>query len=131
MKTSCLHVSILPPPVRSFIVTIIIDIPKKARSDMIRNIKKFAQNEAIEFTLHAREKMYERGISSLDVKQSLLEGEIIEEYLDDHPYPSFLLCAKNRQNYLHVVCAVAEEQLFIITTYQPDEDKWLKYRRRK
>ena len=112
-------------------VIIFIDIPKIASANMINNIKKFAKKEAIEFTLHAREKMYKRGISSMDVKQSLLEGKIIEEYLDDNPYPSFLLCAKLRQNYLHVVCAVAEEQLFIITTYQPDEDKWIKHRRRK
>lgn len=56
---------------------------------MINKINKFAKNEAIEFTLHAREKMYKRGITSMDVKQSLLEGEIIEEYSDDKPYPSF------------------------------------------
>jgi len=98
---------------------------------MINKIKEFAGREDIEFTSHAREKMYGRGISSIDVKQLLLEGEIIEEYLDDNPYPSFLLCAKIRQKYLHVVCAVAEEKLFIITTYHPDEDKWIKHRRRK
>ena len=108
-----------------------IDIHEIASANMINDIRKFAENEAIEFTLHAREKMYKRGITSMDVKQSLLEGEIIEEYLDDKPYPSFLLCAKIRQNHLHVVCAVAEEQLFIITTYHPDEDKWIKHRRRK
>jgi len=112
-------------------VLIFINIPKISRANMIDNIKKCAKKEAIEFTLHARENMYKRGITSMDVKQSLLEGEIIEEYLDDKPYPSFLLCAKIRQNFLHVVCAVAEEQLFIITTYHPDEDKWIKYRRRK
>jgi hypothetical protein len=98
---------------------------------MINKIKKLAKNEDIEFTHHVREKMYKRGITSMDVKQLLLEGEIIEEYLDDNPYPSFLLCAKIRQKYLHAVCAVAEEQLFIITTYHPDEDKWIKHRRRK
>ena len=56
---------------------------------MINIIRKFAENENIEFTLHAREKMYDRGISSMDVKQLLFEGTIIEEYLDDNPYPSF------------------------------------------
>ena len=54
-------------------VIIFIDIPKIASANMIDNIKKFAKNEAIEFTLHAREKMYKRGITSMDVKQSLLE----------------------------------------------------------
>jgi len=37
---------------------------------------------AIEFTLHAREKMLDREIKSFDIKQTLLQGEIIEEYLD-------------------------------------------------
>jgi hypothetical protein len=26
---------------------------------------------------------------------------------------------------MHLVCAVAEEQLLIITTYYPDEDLWV------
>ncbi len=75
--------------------------------------------------------MYERKINSIDVKQCLLVGIIIEEYTDDTPYPSFLLCAKLSQKYIHVVCAVAEEQLFIITTYYPDEDSWINHRKRK
>ncbi len=75
---------------------------------MNKIIKKFAESEAIEFTLHAREKMHLRGINASNVKQTLLEGEIIEEYLEDKPYPSFLLCAKGDEKYLHVVCAVAK-----------------------
>lgn len=98
---------------------------------LIKKIRKFAGSNAIEFTLHAREKMYVREILSTDVKKTLLEGEIIEEYFDDKPYPSVLLCAKLDEKYLHVVCAVAKEQLFIITTYYPDENIWLNPRKRK
>lgn len=98
---------------------------------MIERIKELAKKEAIEFTHHARTQMYKRKIGSTEVKQSLLNGEIIEEYRDDKPYPSFLLCAKLDQKYLHVVCAVAEEQLFIITTYYPDEDLWIAHKKRK
>ena len=98
---------------------------------MIEKIKGLAKKEAIEFTHHARTQMYKRKIDSAKVKQSLLDGEIIEEYGDDKPYPSFLVCAKLDQKYLHVVCAVAEEQLFIITTYYPDENLWIAHKRRK
>ncbi len=98
---------------------------------MIERIRELAEREAIEFTRHARTQMYMRKISSADVKQCLIEGEIIEEYRDDKPYPSFLLYAKLDQKYLHVVCAVAEEQLFIITTYYPDENLWEAHRKRK
>ncbi len=98
---------------------------------MLEIIKKFAEIDAIDFTLHAREKMLVREITSFEVKQTLLQGEIIEEYLDDKPYPSFLLCTKLDKKYLHVVCAVAREQLFIITTYYPDENIWLNPRKRR
>ena len=98
---------------------------------MIKIIRELAKKEAIEFTRHARTQMYARKIMSVDVKRCLIEGEIIEEYRDDKPYPSFLLYAKLDQKYLHVVCAVAEEQLFIITTYYPDENLWDAYKKRK
>ncbi len=75
--------------------------------------------------------MYVRKIASSDVKQCLLNGKIIQEYRDDKPYPSFLICAKLDQKYLHVVCAVAEEQLFIITTYYPDDYLWIAHKKRK
>ncbi len=98
---------------------------------MIERIKELAKKEAIEFTHHARTQMYKRKIDSFEVKQCLLYGGIIEEYGDDKPYPSFLLCAKLDKKYMHVVCAVAEKQLFIITTYYPDEDLWIAHKKRK
>jgi len=98
---------------------------------VIERIRKSAKNEDIEFTHHARAQMYKRNINSTDVRQCLLNGQIIEEHRDDKPYPSFLICAKLDQKHLHVVCAVAEEQLFIITTYYPDENLWINHKKRK
>ena len=98
---------------------------------MIDRIRELAKKEAIEFTHHARTQMYVRKIDTSDVKQCLLNSEIIEEYRDDKPYPSFLICAKLDQKYIHVVCAVAEEQLFIITTYYPDDELWIAHKKRK
>jgi len=98
---------------------------------VIERIRELAKKEAIEFTHHARTQMYKRKIDSTEVKQCLLNGGIIEEYEDDKPYPSFLLCAKLDQKYLHAVCAVAEEQLFIITTYYPDDNLWIAHKKRK
>ena len=98
---------------------------------MIEKIRNSAEKENIEFTHHARTQMYKRNIFATEVRQCLLNGEIIEEYRDDKPYPSFLICAKLDQKYLHVVCAVAGEQLFIITTYYPDENLWIDHHKRK
>jgi hypothetical protein len=98
---------------------------------MLEIIKKFAEIDAIEFTFMQGEKMLVCEIKSFDIKKTLMQGEIIEEYLDDKPYPSFLLCAKLDEKYLHVVCAVAGKQLLIITTYYPDENIWLNPRKRR
>ncbi|MFA4957131.1 MAG: DUF4258 domain-containing protein [Candidatus Methanoperedens sp.] len=98
---------------------------------MIKRIRELAKTGAIEFTHHARTQMYKRKIESTEVKKCLLNGEIIEEYRGDKPYPGFLLCMKLDQKYLHVVCAVAKEQLFIITTYYPDDDLWIAHKKRK
>jgi len=98
---------------------------------LIERIIELAKKGDIEFTHHARTQMYKRKIDTSKVKQCLITGRIIEEYRDDKPYPSFLLCAKLDQKYLHVVCAVANKQLFIITTYYPDEDIWIAHKKRK
>ncbi len=44
----------------------------------------------IRWQRHALERMIERNISRSDIKQILLKGELIEEYSDDHPFPSGL-----------------------------------------
>ncbi len=55
----------------------------------------------IEWQRHALEKMMERGISRKAVKEVLLNGEIIENYPDDKPYPSALFLGwTNNQLYM-------------------------------
>ena len=38
---------------------------------------------------HAIQRMFERDIFEIDVENTIKNGEIIEEYIDDKPYPSF------------------------------------------
>ena len=54
------------------------------------------------------------------------EGETVEEYPDDHPYPSRLLLAKVRGKALHVVVAreVPSETCYVVTAYLPDPSLW-------
>lgn len=42
------------------------------------------------FRVHAIQRMFQRGISKDDVRSVLESGRLIEEYPDDHPYPSRL-----------------------------------------
>ncbi len=69
--------------------------------------------------------MFERDILEESVEDTIQNGEIIETYLDDKPYPSFL-ALKLYDKPLHVVFAKNEEQneIIVITAYYPDSDKW-------
>lgn len=82
------------------------------------------------FTDHARREMESEPLGRIrvdEILQALETGEIIEEYPDDQPYPSGLILGYTTTGRaIHIVCApvTAEERLIIITTYQPDPDRW-------
>ena len=89
------------------------------------------------FTDHARREMEAEpfGVIRVDEVLRVLDtGEIIEEYPDDVPYPSYLILGRTATGRpIHVVCAPvpAERRLIIITTYQPDPARWdQEFRRR-
>lgn len=56
-------------------------------------IGKFKAKE-FRFSLHAIEMMLKRDISEAEVEESVLNGEIIEEYPDDKYSPSCLIYGK-------------------------------------
>ena len=74
-------------------------------------------------------------ISTDEILAVLDSGEIIEEYVEDVPYPSCLILGRTRAGRpLHIVCApvLDEGRLIIITVYQPDPTRWEDdWRRRK
>ena len=74
---------------------------------------------------HAIQRMFERDIFEVDVENTVKNGKIIEEYLDDKPYPSYLALEFNKKP-LHVVFAknYEDNEIIIITAYYPDKDKW-------
>jgi len=77
------------------------------------------------YRLHAVERMFQRDIEEYQVEEVIENGEIIEEYNDDKPYPSFLVLGKNENLPLHVVYAIDEENnIIVITAYRPNLEKW-------
>ncbi|MEI9478876.1 MAG: DUF4258 domain-containing protein [Deltaproteobacteria bacterium] len=80
------------------------------------------QNGRIEWQTHALERMAKRGISTQTVKQVLLEGEIIEDYPDDRPFPTSLFLGWFQREPFHVVAALDSlcGYCFVITVYRPD-----------
>jgi hypothetical protein len=86
------------------------------------------------FRVHALQRMFQRHISTVDVKHVLETGQVIREYPDDTPYPSRLILGWVQQRPIHVVIAEdqdAKEQI-IITVYEPDSDLWdVDFRRKR
>ena len=83
---------------------------------------------------HAVERMAQRGIREEDVEYVLRNGERIEMYPDDTPYPSELVLGWRGNQPLHIVVATdtAGQRKIVITAYMPDPNKWVAdFKRRK
>ena len=92
----------------------------------IENFRRFCAEGKILWTSHGLERLQERNISVADVKNCIMNGEIIEEYPTDFPHPSALIFGKNLQEkILHVVCGADENFLYLITAYYPTTEKFL------
>ncbi|MEJ2725051.1 MAG: DUF4258 domain-containing protein [Deltaproteobacteria bacterium] len=72
------------------------------------------------------EKLRERMIEAADVEEAIFRGSIIELYSDDPRGPSCLILGFGRSGKpLHIVCGnLEEEELLIITAYEPDPEEW-------
>jgi len=70
--------------------------------------------------------MFEREITPSIVREVIDNGIIIKEYLDDTPYPSFLVLGYHGDKPLHVVASfnTDSDTLIIITAYMPDTTIW-------
>jgi hypothetical protein len=71
---------------------------------------------------HTLEKMLARGISRAEILEVLDNGEAIQRYEYDKPFPSALLLGFPNSRPIHVVVSFDEIQLeiFVITAYEPD-----------
>lgn len=91
----------------------------------ILELQKICTPSNIKITLHAAKRLEQRGILLNDVISCIMHGEIIEQYPDDYPYPSCLILGFSiNKQYLHAVIGHHETELFLITAYYPDADKW-------
>jgi hypothetical protein len=101
----------------------------KSALDFIQSIVK---NNKHRFTLHSLERIIERDIQPNEVREAILNGEIIENYPEDKFGHSCLIFGKSNQKILHVQCSV--NPVWIITAYDPTSmaDKWeVGYKKRK
>lgn len=81
----------------------------------------------IQYRVHATKRMFQRDITETDVIGILFNGDIIERYEDDFPFPSVLLNGRSLNGRpLHAVVGVdiIEKRVYIITVYEPEVQKW-------
>ncbi len=91
----------------------------------IEQLKKLKNLNRFKWTTHILARLQERGINPSDIKNCIDTGEIIEQYPDDHPYPSCLVvgfCVNN--DYLHAVIGIGSGYLWLITAYYPCLKRW-------
>lgn len=78
----------------------------------------------ISFSGHAVRRMFERGIHETEIRWLVENGETIEDYPDDVPFPSRLVGDTVNGRLLHAVVAVDGSRRVVITTYEPDPAVW-------
>jgi hypothetical protein len=70
--------------------------------------------------------MFQRRITEIDVRLILEDGQVIEEYPGEHPYPGRLIFGLVDGRPIHVVALVdsATGRAIVITVYEPNPLFW-------
>ena len=85
-------------------------------------------------TIHAGQEAENDHLDLADVEFSTLQGEILEDYLDDKPHPSCLIYGRSPAgDPIHSVWAYnrADRLAILITVYRPDPERWINLRERR
>lgn len=106
--------------------------------EILSKIKERYEKEKVYFTKHARFEMKfdEFGrILIKDIDNLMKSSDIIENYLNNKPYPSFLLLGFSDNKPIHIVIAYSEDddKIIVVTVYRPNSELWIdnKIRRKK
>ena len=99
----------------------------------MNDIASLCEARALRWTNHILERIFRRGIGTNDIKRVLVEGEIIEQYPSDYPFPCCLILGRAESGKaLHIVCGSNGAELWLITAYFPDSAEWSEdYRQRR
>jgi hypothetical protein len=105
--------------------------------DMLEVITKCFLGNQVFYSAHARREMREEELGEIkeqEVFNAIRNGEVIEDYPDDKPYPSALVIGFSESDKpLHIVCAYDSKDnlVIVVTAYRPDPNKWIKFRSRR
>jgi hypothetical protein len=99
-------------------------------TDIIEAIKA----NRVRITDHADEEADADNLTFGEIYFSVINGEIIEDYPADKPYPSCLILGYTENGKpVHSVWAYNEQNQWavVITTYRPDPNLWINWRERR
>mgnify|MGYP003961493415 CR=1 FL=1 len=100
----------------------------------IQNIIKAIQDGTVRISDHARDEAREDSLLLKDIFFSVCNGEIIEDYPADKPYPSCLIYGiTENARPIHSVWAYNREKqkAILITVYAPDPERWIAFKQRR
>jgi len=100
----------------------------------ILDIVRAIQAGRIRITDHADEEAQDDNLNYDEIFFSVVQGEIIEQYGKDRPFPSCLVygCTFEGEP-VHSVWAYNEQTRWavLITVYRPDPERWINWRKRR
>jgi hypothetical protein len=100
----------------------------------ISDIQTAVTSQQVLITNHADLEAEEDDLQFEEIFASVLNGEIIEHYPDDKPYPSCLILGTtSNEKPIHSVWAYDQNKqiAILITVYCPDPERWINWRVRK
>jgi len=100
----------------------------------IEDIIEALRRDRLRVTDHADEEAHSENITFDEIFNSILQGEIIEDYPEDKPYPSCLIYGQNsKREPIHSVWGYNLENKWcvLITVYRPDPNRWINWKERR
>ncbi|MFH1258692.1 MAG: DUF4258 domain-containing protein [Elusimicrobiota bacterium] len=92
----------------------------------IKELSEAIKADNFEWRKHTLLRLAERKIKQDTILEVILNGEIVEDYPDDTPFPSCLMFKIIDQKPYHVVVSFdsKDKKGYIITAYNPNLDKF-------
>lgn len=101
---------------------------------LLFKIQQAIKEEKVSFTNHSKDEADNDNLRFSQIFNSVMNGDVIEDYPADKPYPSCLIYGRTESgDPVHSVWGYNKESGFVvlITVYKPDPERWIEFRERK
>lgn len=94
--------------------------------DLIGDIRQKIADNQFELSKHALDQSILRRVRIQEIRESIAQGQVIEDYPEDKYGPSCLICGFTQANRpLHIQCSYPSRPLIkVVTVYEPAPSLW-------